>query len=133
MVGTGMQINNDITLLNTKGFLRKALSCEKMLYLFQSPIKIVNIYNVEEENLLPGDLLYVSMLFHQWIYWHSSMRAIKSLGKQDWDGENLSFPFEVRLMTGISVMLTKIYPNYRSNQFANHKLKKFLGPSTKIT
>lgn len=108
MVGTGTQINNDITLLNTRGFLRKALSCEKMLNLFQAPIKIVNIYNVKEENLLPGDLLYASLLFHQWIYWYSSMRAVKPLDKQDWDGENLSFPFKVRLMMGVRAMLTKV-------------------------
>lgn len=56
MVGIGMQINNNITLLNTRGFPRKVLTCKKMLYLSLAPIKIVNIYNAEVEDLLPGDM-----------------------------------------------------------------------------
>lgn len=77
MVGTGIQINNNITLRNTRGFLRKVLTCEKMLYSSLAPIKIVNIYNPKEEDLLPGALFYASALFHQWIYWYFNMTAIK--------------------------------------------------------
>lgn len=87
MAGTSMQIDNNIMLVNARGFYRKTLTCEEMLYLSPAPIKVANIYNTKEDDLLPGDLLYASALFHQWIYWYFRMRAIKPpVTRQGWQG-----------------------------------------------
>lgn len=86
MVVIGMQINNNITLLNTRGFLRKVLTCKKMLYLSLAPIKL-SIYTT---------LRWKTYFLETCHYCIPAMdlsvlenEGNKALGKQDWDGENL--------------------------------------------